>query len=167
MGEPEEPIPAEVLEAWSRGEYYIFPWPGDDAPKREWPHGLTFKLPEGKPLKFENVVIAIADGTPDSEGEMFDVADIELPGEPVSIRIDFDIARHVGFAYLRKDGNRILATLDVMDINYADKVKGLTPALSGSYTFKKKCGDGTKCGCKIVCVGLCTSGNADKRIPTL
>lgn len=108
-------------------------------------------------MKIENIVVLIADGVPDSTGESCKIEAVKLPDQPVTVLLNFDISRPVGTATLRKDGNNVVADLDLLMPH-----DGFTiPSIGGSYTFKRDSGE---CGMEINQVGLCNNPNLDPRI---
>jgi hypothetical protein len=122
-------------------------------------------------MKTIRAVVAIMDGVPDIEGEVFDLGSLQVPEEPVSVCYNFDLRVPVGRAKLIIDGDKLIA-----DITLAEGLlvggllaKSLYPALGGSVGAKSTRNDGSVFlgDVKVTCLGLCEYGNTDKRIEPL
>jgi hypothetical protein len=113
-------------------------------------------------------VVAILDGVPDSEGDTFDADTLQIPDESVSVRYNFDLGMPIGVATFKRTGDKLLANIALRDGLLVGGLlaKGLYPALGGSIgsTVKREDGSSSLMGVKITCLGLCETGNTDKRI---
>lgn len=112
-----------------------------------------------------SVVVVIADGTPDSQGDILDLDGVELP-EVVPVVGDFstDPAKVWGHARLRRQGDRVLAEVDLNHRVHPEMAKLLYPAVGG----KIKVRQGPRVtSWSVDSVGLSVTPNADPRIPRL
>jgi hypothetical protein len=109
--------------------------------------------------KYNGVTVLIADGEPDAQGDRFKIEDVALPeGGLVFIRRDFDIRQPLGRARLRREGNRILADIEIL--TDAD-VAGTYPGVGGIYVGEDRH------GMEVHMLSLSGSANPDKRIEPL
>lgn len=103
------------------------------------------------------------DGTPDSDGEFTLPNDVEIPEGYVSVRRNFDLRKPIGKARIIKEGNKLLASVELLD-----EVSGeFTPAVGGCYSFKRKINGRTHCGYLIQFIGFCDKPNVDSRIKSV
>lgn len=112
-------------------------------------------------MKFDNVVVLIADGKPDSQGDICLIDNVEIPAEDITVRVNFDPLRPVGKASLRKDGNRVLANIEIFPPYDRPVATLAVPSVGGAYSFRDA---GGNCGLKVREVGLCDGPNTDDRI---
>lgn len=114
----------------------------------------------------KNVTILIADGTPDLQGDVIDVNGIELPKEvPLTHGFYSTPETFLGKAYLRKEGDRIVADLEfVTDRIPAELRKHCYPAIAG-YIVER---DGAIIKrCRINQLSISVEANVDPRISKL
>lgn len=118
-------------------------------------------------MKTGEALVLICDGTPDTAGDVIAIDGVELPDRPVTVTRNFDPSQPVGFAKLRKEGDKIFADFSIMD---AQSVDGWTPAIGGAtdlplppathgYRIIEKI--------RLTSIGLSEKGNTDPRIQPL
>ena len=105
--------------------------------------------------RFEDVVVLIADGKLDSNGETINIEDVVISATPIPVNLNFDSGRSVGTATLKKSGEKVLASLNIMK----DIEENLVPCVGGRVNSIEK-------GFSIESIGLAEK-NADSRIPPL
>ena len=66
-------------------------------------------------MKLENQVVMIADGTEDSRGDKYFIDSIVLPEKAVSLTLNYNDKNIIGSAILKKEGDRVLADMEVTD----------------------------------------------------
>lgn len=118
----------------------------------------------------KNVRVLIVDDVPDSQGEIFDPAGLELPTTPVRVCIDFDVAKYVGTATLRRDELGVVADMEVFLPEYADLLP-LIPGIGGSCMSRSEWNPPQPDGARwlltrviVTDIGLYTMCNSDRRI---
>lgn len=85
-----------------------------------------------KIVMIDNIVTFICDGTVDSQGDIINIKDVEIPkgGELVSVSLDF--GKKIGTATLYKDGYSVRANIKINHETIPDYVlKSLKPAVQG------------------------------------
>lgn len=114
----------------------------------------------------KNITVLIADGTPDTMGDSFDINGVDFPKEVTLVKeFSHSFDDVVGFAKLRKEGNRVLADLEfVNDIFVPEVRKYLYPAVGGKVITKE---GGKIMKCVIDTISIGGSPNADSRIKRL
>jgi hypothetical protein len=103
-----------------------------------------------------NVLVLIADGVKDSQGDKLVADDVKI-AERVRVSLEFSHDRPIGTAEIHRDGNNFIADLKILDDVSA---VGLYPCIGGSISRKDH-------GVDIFEVALCRYRNADERIPHL
>lgn len=66
-------------------------------------------------MKLENQVVMIADGTEDIRGDKYFIDSIVLPEKEVPLTLNFLDKNKIGSAVLKKEGDRVLADMEVTD----------------------------------------------------
>jgi len=61
--------------------------------------------------RLHDVLVLIADGTPDADNEIIDAATLIVPDEQVPMRRNYNLNQPCGWAQLRREGNRVYADL--------------------------------------------------------
>jgi hypothetical protein len=108
-----------------------------------------------------NVLVLIADGVEDSQGDKLLADEVEI-AEHVRVSLDFDHGRPVGKATIRREGNLFFANLEIVETT---AITGLYPCVGGTVRRNARALGGS--GVDIFEVALCRYRNADERIPRL
>jgi hypothetical protein len=134
-------------------------------------YGKTVPVVFGR-TRLKNVLVLIADGTPDGDNEVIDASTLLVPTEKVSVRRNYK--ELIGTAELRREGNRVFA-----DIELSASVTGtFTPAIGGMVKQKAQTlydvikatvapAPSRLFGCSIDGLGFCESSNSDPRISSI
>ncbi len=111
---------------------------------------------------FARVLVLIADGQPDLDGDAFHAGEIDLPRGAVPVfagmRFRADTPP-MGQAWLFKEDARLYAEMDFFEPARPLRGRELTPAIAGTVAQDRRM--------TIFALGLVLSGNADPRIPPL
>lgn len=109
-------------------------------------------------LRYKNVRVLVADGKKDSQGDSILIENVELERDRVPVNIEFDADRTIGRAFIRKEGNEILADIE---IESREDIEELYPCIAGLVTRKED-----QCCISIGSIGL-SKKNTDFRIDPL
>jgi hypothetical protein len=118
-------------------------------------------------MRYEGVIILIADGNPDSNGNALDIEGVSWPadGVPVTYGIE-EGAPIVGKATLRRNGSgfEVLADLDLdedeIPLLETASLDALVPAIAGE-------GNPERFDLKVTSIGIGAWQNSDERIGAL
>jgi hypothetical protein len=108
--------------------------------------------------------VMICDGRYDSSGESTFIADVSFP-ETVPIRSGFfEDGQPLGTAKLRKDGDAVVADLDIME----DVDMSLIPCIAGRVGIRNPTSCGFNLGqLELTMIALMRGPNCDERIRSL
>lgn len=122
-------------------------------------------------MKFEDQVLLIADGSPDSQGDFYFSKNVKLTNPEVPVLLEFNNNRRVGTATLSIHDDKVYTSFTVEDPATQEILKAgktLTPCMGmvisarGTEPF-----DPEKHTYTPFAVGLSSRGNTDPRIPSL
>lgn len=111
-------------------------------------------------MKINNVMVLIADGVPDRDGEIISLC--EIPTTPIPVRTV--TGDSVGVATLKKHGSNLLADIDLI---ISAPGKKLYPAVAGRVDSRQETSAGISLSCTVDSLLISEDGNVDERIPPI
>ena len=111
------------------------------------------------PFSYHGKVVFIADGVKDAQGDIFFPSGVRFEN-PVRLTRNYDAMQPLGNAYLRWEGNNLVADITLRD---GADVRGLFPAIGGQYKNHLLPSDTPK-EIEIFSIGCCLRENTDPRI---
>lgn len=115
---------------------------------------------------FENKVVMLCDGTPDTRNESYQIDQMQIPSTPIPVLLNFDENRRIGSSLVKKEGNNLVAEIVITDTAIQEAIKkgmAYTPATGMLCDAQVDVPDPEK-KFHLQMLGWCSRGNVDDRI---